>query len=370
MKIFLPKDDETTLSIATSVLKHFKVKTAHPACKYLKNINLQKKNLVLIVVDAFGYNLYKKYYEKRFNDNFLGKIYSLYPTATGTSYVSLATGLSVKEHAITGWKVWLKDVGLLVETLPFQNILRDKLDNDNLSQLFNFKSKYNDINIEKYCLDFCKHTGGFSKYNFESYNKYYFSDNNSFFKNLLQITKKPKQKFIFAYYPKIDELSHKFGPFSKDVKKDLDLFFKNLEFLLKMLKNTTIILTADHGQTPVKVITWKPADKIMNYLNVPPAGDSRFIYFYVDTIKRDSFEKFMKRQYPNILLYSKEKLKHLFGKGKEHKKFWERIGDYIGLVKPGYAYSYSTHNKKSDKKGSHSGLTRDELEVPLLIFDK
>jgi predicted AlkP superfamily pyrophosphatase or phosphodiesterase len=109
MNLFLPKDDKTTLSVATAILKNFNVKTPHTPCKYLKKIDVNKKNVVLIVVDGFGYNLYKKHYIKSYlHDYLVAKIYSTYPTTTSSSYVSLATGLSVKEHALTGWNICVK----------------------------------------------------------------------------------------------------------------------------------------------------------------------------------------------------------------------------------------------------------------------
>jgi predicted AlkP superfamily pyrophosphatase or phosphodiesterase len=133
--------------------------------------------------------------------------------------------------------------------------------------------------------------------------------------------RKKDKKYVFAYYPFIDVYSHKFGPYSDEVKLDLDKFILNLRKLLA-IKDTLIILTADHGQTPVsKTLQINYNDEIMNYLELPPTGDSRFLYFYVKHNCKKEFVDLVKDKYSNFFeIYETRSLYPIFGKGPENIK--------------------------------------------------
>ena len=71
----------------------------------------------------------------------------------------------------------------------------------------------------------------------------------------------------------------------------------------------------------------------------------------------------------DFIILSKNEVidKKLFGSGKENKYFNDALGDYIALAVSDKAIRYNTNSKI--KKSNHSGITEDEMYVPLVIYE-
>lgn len=107
---------------------------------------------------------------------------------------------------------------------------------------------------------------------------------------------------------------------------------------------------------------------------MPPSLEPRFISFWIKSDKKDYFENKFKEKFENdYILYSKEEFmnSNLLGYGKKHKKIDDFIGDYIAIAISDTAINLGTYLsiEKYVKLSTHCGLTRNEMEVPLIIFD-
>jgi hypothetical protein len=58
----------------------------------------------------------------------------------------------------------------------------------------------------------------------------------------------------------------------------------------------------------------------------------------------------------------------LYGLGENHPEMKYRIGDYMLLMKKNYSIYYSKSFAKNAMKGNHSGLSEDEMIVPLVAI--
>ena len=73
-----------------------------------------------------------------------------------------------------------------------------------------------------------------------------------------------------------------------------------------------------------------------------------------------------------ILYTKKELLKNDFFFFFLTKYAEDCLGEYICLCKKGYAF-YNRENQYSEKDrifGNHTGLTKDEMEIPLIVITK
>ena len=75
----------------------------------------------------------------------------------------------------------------------------------------------------------------------------------------------------------------------------------------------------------------------------------------------------------SMILYTKEELLKNEFFGKNRTKYAEDcLGEYISLCKKGYAF-YNIENEYNEKDrifGNHTGLTKDEMEIPLIVITK
>ena len=82
--------------------------------------NISKKNIVLIVIDGLGYNYLTKYGKDSFlYKNLKGKMTSVFPATTASAMTTFSTGLAPQQHALTGWFMYLKEIGAVSVILPF-----------------------------------------------------------------------------------------------------------------------------------------------------------------------------------------------------------------------------------------------------------
>lgn len=74
-----------------------------------------------------------------------------------------------------------------------------------------------------------------------------------------------------------------------------------------------------------------------------------------------------------ILLKGDEFLKeHYLGFGKQHRKVNDFLGDYIAISTSGSIIKLETYlaEGKKVKKSTHCGLTKEEMDVPVIVMQK
>ena len=66
-------------------------------------------------------------------------------------------------------------------------------------------------------------------------------------------------------------------------------------------------------------------------------------------------------------IFSKEEIieRKLFGTGKDHELFSDMLGEYICISVSDVAV-FLTHEEMNMTPGGHAGLTKEELEIPLI----
>jgi len=344
-----------------------------------------KKKKIFMLVDGLGYNLLSKTLSERkleFINNWkIEKITTVFPSTTTVALTSIETGLTPSEHGIVGWHVYSKELGAVVapyrdslalnenfkfdqlgirNIIPKPNLLLKIAENRNLMLLF-------DRSVEK------PPCNGDNKIKIDKYTMQ--SDMLIKLKNEVI---KDEYDFIYVYYSLIDSIEHKYGPLSDASINATALLLNELKnILLPTLEKSdyNLIITADHGHT--KVNKWLIIDsksKIMNYLYGPPWGDARIMFMNVVPKYENDLKKYIAENYSKyaMLEYSDEVIRTgIFGKNKVNEKIRYRFGTHILLAKNNVALEYVYPNINQNNKrpiGIHSGLSEDEMRVPLIII--
>ena len=100
------------------------------------------------------------------------------------------------------------------------------------------------------------------------------------------------------------------------------------------------------------------------------------ISFFVKEEKKKEFEEaFNKKFNDKYILYNKKEFldSGLMGKGKQHEKIDDFIGNYIAIAISDSIIvleNYFDRELKgnNEKKSTHCGLTKNEMEIPLIVF--
>jgi predicted AlkP superfamily pyrophosphatase or phosphodiesterase len=371
------------VNLMSSIAKSFGSKSDY---KPLKNFDLnllKSKNIVLMVFDGMGYEFLKKHGKGTVLDqNLKCKITSVFPPTTAAAITTFLTGKSPKEHGLVSWFIYLRELGRISAILPFvergsglplQNFIDPK-------EIFDFKPFSNKIKAPCYAINkselrdtiYTKATTGKSK-------RLGYSNLDGCFRQIKKcINSNNKRKFIYAYWPGIDSLSHHYGTEHNKTLKHFREICRKAEKFIRSLKDsdTTLIITADHGLSNISKeaerIGLDNHPKLKEMLTLPLSGDARTIYCYVRSSRAKDFENYIKKKFKGkIKLYKSDELvkKGYFGIGKEHKSLRSRIGDYILLCEKNYVFydRVPGEEKKKHHVGNHAGLSKEELYVPLIV---
>ncbi|PKK92504.1 MAG: hypothetical protein CVV61_09390, partial [Tenericutes bacterium HGW-Tenericutes-6] len=258
------------------------------------------------------------------------------------------------KHEKTNHTVFL-DCDFYDESRVFKSSLREKY--------LSYKTIYDQIeqaspDVETYELFPSFRIGGFSS----------FAEQVDY---AIEITEKDEQNFTYIYWTEPDMTQHDFGTDSKETKDVLTALNKQVERLAKHVTNdSTIIVIADHGLTNVKGIDLYENTELLKLLKRNPSIETRAANFFVKYFKKKKFVEFFNQAYGNdFKLMTKDELyqSKLLGFGNKHKLLDDFIGDYVAISISDKMFNFKEH---SHFKGHHAGLTKDEMEVPLVIFQK
>ena len=192
---------------------------------------------------------------------------------------------------------------------------------------------------------------------------------------MLSITKQlcgePGRKYIYAYWNQPDEMMHTCGCHDARTKEVVLRIDKSVEALCKELRDTLVLVIADHGHIDTKFRLLSDYPQILSDLVRPFAIESRAAAFYVKDACRERFpEDFNAVFGDDFLLLSRDEVlaKGLFGNGIQHPRFLEFIGDYLAIATGDTALAYS--RKARQFVSNHAGLTKQEMDVPLILIEK
>ena len=173
-------------------------------------------------------------------------------------------------------------------------------------------------------------------------------------------------------------IKHEYGIKVIDDAKEfiLDAENKIQELEQKLSDDTIIIISADHGHKDIeKAYTLLDYPEIQECLIMPPSLESRVVTFWVKENMIKEFEERFNHVFKDeFWLMTREEFldKHFLGYGKKHPKIEEFVGNYIALSTAGSIIRLETFlaEGKKVKKSTHCGLSKDEMEVPVIILKK
>ncbi|HLD02535.1 MAG TPA: hypothetical protein VJC07_02450, partial [Candidatus Nanoarchaeia archaeon] len=116
----------------------------------------------------------------------------------------------------------------------------------------------------------------------------------------------------------------------------------------------------------------KDHPKLYECLSMPLSGDVRAACCYVKLGKERQFLDYMRTKFKDSFDVHKSSdilKRNFYGLGKPNPKLSERVGDYIVISKGEWVFIDRVMGEKEfDLIGNHSGLSKDEMLVPLIIL--
>ncbi len=370
------------VNLMSSILQGCGSKSRYPALSSFPPKTLQKyKNIVLVVIDGLGYDQVVSLPKNSFlRKNLHGKLNSVFPPTTTSAVTTFLAGVAPQNHGLVAWYMRMKEFGNKeVIILPYVDKEKGKLlpqkDLALPPSLFetirhrsclvilrkSLRSHYNTLlgrKVEK-CTYRAVNPGEWINATARA------------------VTSSRQKQYIYSYWPKYDKLCHYYGKESRKSQKHLREINGALEKLVMKIKdtNTLLIITADHGHVSISkknTIIFVHYPTFQSCLAASMCGEARAAMLYVHPQKKKEFEQFVRKKWKKYCtLHPSSELikKNYFGLFTAHPALQERVGDYILLAKEGYVFREHKVSKKHPfMVGNHGGLSKEEMEVPLVMI--
>lgn len=374
-KLRFPDYDNSILSTITSILNYYGIDNGHKSLEILdKKLKKKYKNVVLFILDGMGEqilnNLSKNGYFKK---NELTCVTSVYPSTTTAAMTTYYSGRTPLETGWIAWSQYFKEYGRCLNMLPrVESYTEEKLkkvSNDVYENVINYKTVYEmleEVGIKAF--EVCPaHVERKSM-------RTQIADNlDELCESIKTLCSTPERKFILTYLDNPDGLLHKYGASSDEAKEFILSAEEKIEKMMLDLKNTLVIVSADHGHKDIgKVYSVLDHPDLRDCLIMPEFFESRFIGFWVKENRKEEFENIFKREFKDFMLLTKQEVLDmgLLGVGEVHKKLDDFLGNYVGVAIGSSIFRLQNDyfEGKKVKKSTHCGLTKDEMDVPVIVL--
>jgi hypothetical protein len=180
--------------------------------------------------------------------------------------------------------------------------------------------------------------------------------------------------YVYAYWAGLDTVSHLYGPRSAEAAMEAALLDLDLRRALgdRDAGDTLVLLTADHGHAttdPDKLIGLVDDMELRALLRNPPAGEPRLVFLHTD--HASAVREHLDRKWPGLFtLLDRDELIEagLFGHG-GNAVTRRRIGEVVAMLDGDNAASIVKVDGQAFRhRGSHGGMTPEEMRIPILAW--
>lgn len=367
-----PNYNKSIISVSASILKHYNIEPKHKTIKELDKVLEKKyKNVVYLIIDALGYNLMNQHLSKKsfLVKNCVDKVTSTCPATTAVATTAIHNGMYPNESGYVGTMQYFEKYNQILSMFTRKNFYT-KAKNENILPFKDGELPYKTIYEQilekndkvKYFSFFPKKAGG----EFETFDE--------ICSKIEDTCKLEDNKIISAYWYEPDHSNHHIGKDSETVHNLINDINNRVEKMSNNVMDTLFIIIADHGVVNVDEVYLNEYPKMDECLLMPPSIESRTTTYFIKKGKKRQFKKeFLDLFEDNFLLLTKnEFLKgNYLGTYYKNKLIESFIGDYISIAVKNKSIRYSITGERSESLISdHSGLTDDEMLVPLIIIER
>lgn len=360
--------NKSIVSLSNSILKHYNVPQTHPSLKVLDDILKENyRNVIFMILDGLGSKLLADNLSLKsfLRTNKICDIYSVFPPTTAAATIAHHSSLTPYESGWIGWACYYPQYNEIIEN--FHNTAfytGDELDTPAPSEtLIKYETIYEKITKQNPDVEYHKIFPAFETDGCET-----FEEMCGRISKVIQKTN--HKKLISAYWTEPDHAAHYNGTCSKIVKKTLRNLDENIARMMAGLKDTVLLVSADHGLTDIDEIYINDYPELCDMLEKPLMPEARFITFFVkDDCKKAfpiTFEKYFGADFK---LYTKAEFMKtgLLGVGKKHPCLDGFFGDFVAIATSNKNLRYKSERSVKHLMADHAGISETEMLIPLIV---
>ena len=393
IKIAGPDYNNCLVNLSNSILKKFGVEptanTLDVADEYLaKNY----KNVVVLLLDAFGVSILEKHLDETgFLRSHLKHIYtSVYPPTTVAATTSMLSGLYPNEHGWLGWDMYFPELDKNV--IVFQNVeqlaesegAKPEVGEDGKIKIWGKDTLIESKEVADFdaASEYLPYSNIIDRINAASSDRRayvsmpfmepYPNTLEKILGRIKELCDAPGQKFIYSYWDEPDSTMHKTGTISSETHDVVTTIEKLVERFASELSDTLLFITADHGHMDSNNLCILDYPEVMNCLVRMPSIEPRTLNLFVKDECKKAFPEIFKKNFgDDFLLLTREEVLagKLFGPGEDREGLNRMVGDFVALATSDISI-FNTHYEMQKMPGGHAGLTAEETRIPLIVVER
>ena len=405
----LPQYDGRCFSNLPRTIQSLFSDTITPALSpdLLGSVSPPYDTVILFYIDAFGWRFLQEhrdrspFLQRMQSDGVVSKITSQFPSTTAAHVTTIHSGLPVGQSNVFEWQYYEPELDAMFSPLLYSfagDKKRETVGSIDIDKdlLFPNKTIYKTLRGEgiRSCT-LQSRTYSSSTYSKSMLKGSRVSPYTTYPQALVTLgqllAEQEKPTYYFLYLDPIDHICHQFGPRSPHLAAEIEAFLMIMEriFMRQLEKRTgrtLFMMTTDHGQVEVSPETTIYLNRDPQFSGVErflktnqkdelliPAGSPRDMFLYINDGMLDDAVEFLGTRLNNVA--EVHPISHLIaqgllGNGSPKESFLSRVGDLVILP---YAHQsvwwYEKGKFEMKFKGHHGGLTPEEMEIPLILFD-
>ena len=340
-------------------------------------------HIILALVDGLGMNLLERLPADSFlRRNLWEQMQTVFPSTTAVALTSLTTGEWPQDHAVTGWWTQLPALGSAATILSYtarsnnQDLLKRGIPPEvafPVESLWKSMPRDARVIVPKAIADsvYSRYfSGGRETVGYESLA-------NGVDLAVEHILESEGKTFTYLYSSRVDSEAHMYGMTRPQVQHALSEVEREIERLARLVGDKArIVVTADHGfldAPPPKRHTLRVTRQLQPMFRLMPSGDARVMYLYTLEWARERVRRYFEQRFEQVFMVvdMEDAIKiQLFGPTEPTEETRERLGDLVVVSSGADVLEYNASRgsgRMLKLNGHHSGLTPDEMLIPLII---
>jgi Type I phosphodiesterase / nucleotide pyrophosphatase len=337
------------------------------------------RNVVLLLLDGLG----DAYLRREGHGGALlahrrGALTSVFPSTTASAITTSFTGWSPLEHGLTGWFTLFGEAGCVGAALPY--LRRGERAALGVAPARLFRAPALTDGLSRRSIVVTHRPIADATYNTyhcgRAERRAYDTLDGLVDETVAAVKSGADAKFVYAYWPQFDALSHHHGSASAEVRAHFAVLDAAFGALLARLAGTetAVVATADHGfvdSVGADALDIAEAGGLAPLLRYPLCGEPRAVFCHVQEGRAAEFAARARdwlgeraRVCPSAELVAEG----WFGPGDAHPRLAERIGDVALLMKGCTTVKDWTPGEPRHRLiGHHGGASEDEMIIPLIV---
>ncbi len=334
-------------------------------------------HLIFVLADGLGLSTLEHLPSDSFlRSHLAAEITTVFPSTTASALTTLATGEWSAQHAVTGWWTHLPEIDGAATVLQFTR-RSDGIPLEQLGVLPErvFPAPAMAAGQSRDVLALLPDQIAASVYSTYLFGRDgargYGRVEDAVEMAVSRVRRSAGRTSTYLYFPHVDSAAHQYGASHDAVRQALRLLDGALCGLGRALGGARIVVTADHGLLDTRSDAAHPitdSGPLAQALRTPPSGDSRVLYMHCRDGMRDAASELFREQFGDrffLINADEAESAELLGPGPMSTETRRRIGDLIAVSRGVDVFQYQPY--ADPMVGHHSGLTPDEMMIPLIV---